>query len=232
MDELNYLGLIAKEDKTIAQQVSTAEHRVVVARRQTAHVKRRVADETNLIHGRLEQVAVIHDELLDQQGQLRERRRHKNRTRYSSRRRRSRRRSRSRTRSRPRARDRGAHPGLRAADASSGSTTTNDTAGEAPPQPTGTAATASAAGFIWPVSGPITSPFGMRWGTLPSGDRHRRPEGDADPCRRGGHGHLLRLGVGLRQPRRHRPSQRPRHRVRATSRASPSAAARTSRRAR
>jgi murein DD-endopeptidase MepM/ murein hydrolase activator NlpD len=24
-------------------------------------------------------------------------------------------------------------------------------------------------GFIWPVSGPITSPFGMRWGTLHPG---------------------------------------------------------------
>ena len=32
-----------------------------------------------------------------------------------------------------------------------------------------TAATPSAAGFIWPVSGPITSPFGMRWGTLHPG---------------------------------------------------------------
>jgi murein DD-endopeptidase MepM/ murein hydrolase activator NlpD len=27
----------------------------------------------------------------------------------------------------------------------------------------------SSSGFIWPVSGPITSPFGMRWGTLHPG---------------------------------------------------------------
>jgi murein DD-endopeptidase MepM/ murein hydrolase activator NlpD len=38
-----------------------------------------------------------------------------------------------------------------------------------PGTPGGTAASPSAAGLIWPVAGPITSPFGMRWGRLHPG---------------------------------------------------------------
>jgi murein DD-endopeptidase MepM/ murein hydrolase activator NlpD len=44
---------------------------------------------------------------------------------------------------------------------SGGSETTTDGSPPATPAPS--------TGFIWPVSGPITSPFGMRWGTLHPG---------------------------------------------------------------
>ena len=81
-----------------------------------------------------------------------------------------------------------------------------------------TSAPAGAPSFIWPVAGPITSPFGMRWGTLHPGIDIGVPTRHADP--RGGRrqGHLVRLGVGLRQPRRHRPRRRLRDRVRPPSR--------------
>ena len=38
--------------------------------------------------------------------------------------------------------------------------------------------------FIWPVNGPITSPFGMRWGRLHAGIDIAVPERHADPRRR------------------------------------------------
>jgi murein DD-endopeptidase MepM/ murein hydrolase activator NlpD len=48
---------------------------------------------------------------------------------------------------------------LQAGQAQAGSVAAGSSSGEAP----------SGSGFIWPVSGPITSPFGMRWGTLHPG---------------------------------------------------------------
>src|SRR5439155_18152375 len=44
---------------------------------------------------------------------------------------------------------------------------------EAPPPPSGSFGgvdtAPSSAGLIWPVSGPVTSPFGMRWGRMHTG---------------------------------------------------------------
>ena len=82
------------------------------------------------------------------------------------------------------------------------------------PHRSGTTATPSSAGLIWPVSGPITSPFGWRWGRMHQGIDIGVPYGHADPGGRRRHGHLLRLGVGLRQPDGDRPRRQPRHRVR------------------
>jgi murein DD-endopeptidase MepM/ murein hydrolase activator NlpD len=59
-----------------------------------------------------------------------------------------------------------------AARSSSADGTTGST-GTTPAPPT----TAPSGGFIWPVSGPITSPFGMRWGTLHPGIDIGVPEG-------------------------------------------------------
>src|SRR4029077_13392448 len=70
LDEVSYLGLITKQDEAIAQQVTSARHRVATQHRQTSKVRRRVADETNLINARLEQAAVIHNELLTSRANL------------------------------------------------------------------------------------------------------------------------------------------------------------------
>jgi murein DD-endopeptidase MepM/ murein hydrolase activator NlpD len=46
-----------------------------------------------------------------------------------------------------------------------------------PPAPTGPVQGESSSGFIWPVSGPVTSPFGMRWGRMHEGIDISVPEG-------------------------------------------------------
>ena len=70
------------------------------------------------------------------------------------------------------------------------------------------------AGFIWPVSAPITSPFGMRWGTLHPGLDLGAPYGTAIHAAGSRHRRLVRLDVRLREPRDDRPPQRPRDGVR------------------
>ena len=46
-----------------------------------------------------------------------------------------------------------------------------------PAAPTGPVQGESSSGFIWPVSGPVTSPFGMRWGRMHEGIDISVPEG-------------------------------------------------------
>jgi septal ring factor EnvC (AmiA/AmiB activator) len=64
LDELFYMRLISQQDEQVAQRVAAAKQRVAAQRRRTTQLRRRVSDETNLINARLEQAAVIHNELL------------------------------------------------------------------------------------------------------------------------------------------------------------------------
>ena len=75
---------------------------------------------------------------------------------------------------------------------------------------TGPTQTPSNAGLIWPVQGPVTSPFGWRWGRMHEGIDIGVGYGTPIHAAAGGHGHLLRLGGGLRQLRRDRPRRQPR----------------------
>jgi murein DD-endopeptidase MepM/ murein hydrolase activator NlpD len=49
--------------------------------------------------------------------------------------------------------------------------------GATPAAPAGPVQGESSSGFIWPVSGPVTSPFGMRWGRMHEGIDISVPEG-------------------------------------------------------
>jgi len=165
LDELDYLGLIANEDKSIAQAVADAEHRVALARTRTVQVRHRVAGEANLIHARLEQVAVIHNELLTSKARLAGARRHTSLALLLAQ---AQERSALQESNAIQTASAQLEARIRAAEAAPGdgatTTTSNAAGGDAPPEPTGTAATPSQAGLIWPVTGPITSPFGPRWG--------------------------------------------------------------------
>jgi murein DD-endopeptidase MepM/ murein hydrolase activator NlpD len=166
LDELNYLGLIANEDKAIAQAVADAEHRVALARVRTAQVKHRVANEANLINARLEQVAVIHNELLTSKARLASARHNKSLALLLAR---AQERSAVKESNAIQAASAQLEARIRAAEAAASRVSTTTTSGDGSTTtttstPPGTAADPSQAGLIWPVNGPITSPFGPRWG--------------------------------------------------------------------
>jgi len=158
LDEVHYLQLITHEQEAVAQQVATAKQHVARARLKTARVRRQVADQTNLIRARLEQVAVIHNELLTSTHRLSHARAGKSLALVLA-----------------RAQEQSAVEESDAIEAASSQIEAKIRAAEqaaAPPAPStatstdasGPAASPSAAGLIWPVTGPITSPFGPRWG--------------------------------------------------------------------
>ena len=155
IDEFTYLGLITKQQEAIVHQVAAAKQRVALAREKTLSVRRRVADQTNLIRARLEQVAVIHNELLTNTHTLSNDRAHQSLSLLLA-----------------RAQEQSAvkeSDAIQAASAAieakiQAAQRTDNTAPATSTEPSTPAATPSAAGLIWPVNGPITSPFGPRWG--------------------------------------------------------------------
>jgi murein DD-endopeptidase MepM/ murein hydrolase activator NlpD len=170
LDEINYLRLIARQSTAIAQQVANAKHHVALARAKTIQVRRRVANEANLINARLEQVAIIHNELLTSnrtvirtkagksvalmaaRAQEHAAIQESNATAAAS----------AEIEARIRAAEKAAAAKATAtppatSSAASPATSSSSTSPAAPPA-------ASTTGLIWPVNGPITSPFGPRWG--------------------------------------------------------------------
>jgi murein DD-endopeptidase MepM/ murein hydrolase activator NlpD len=155
LDQFDYLGAIAKQDKTVAAQVATAKLQVKVARKKTTTVRRGVKQETHVINARVQQAAILRGELLSSRTHLAGARANK---------------SRALVITRSQVQDEINESNALAS--ASAALAAKLRAGEA--QVSGAASGSSSAppsgsGFIWPVSAPITSPFGMRWGTLHPG---------------------------------------------------------------
>jgi murein DD-endopeptidase MepM/ murein hydrolase activator NlpD len=157
LSQLDYLGAVAKQDKKVALAVQTARRQVRVARLQTRKVRQGVAQETRVISARTQQQAILRGELLSNRNQLASARAGKSHDLVTT---------------KQQVQDEiNESQALAAASAqlaakiaqsehSSASGSSTDSSGAEP---------APSSGFIWPVSGPITSPFGMRWGTLHPG---------------------------------------------------------------
>jgi murein DD-endopeptidase MepM/ murein hydrolase activator NlpD len=157
LSQLDYLGAVAKQDKKVALAVQTARRQVRVARLQTRKVRQGVAQETRVISARTQQQAILRGELLSNRNQLASARAGKSHDLVTT---------------KQQVQDEiNESQALAAASAqlaakiaqsehSSASGSSTDSSGAEP---------APSSGFNWPVSGPITSPFGMRWGTLHPG---------------------------------------------------------------
>ncbi|HVS84236.1 MAG TPA: peptidoglycan DD-metalloendopeptidase family protein [Gaiellaceae bacterium] len=147
LTQVDYLGKIAQQDKHVAAQVAEAKKAAAAARRTTKRQKHRVFVETQVVNGRAQQVALLQSQLLSSKSRLSAARGSK---------------ADALAATRKRIQDQVSESqALQAASAALAAQLRGDSSATAVP--------GDAPQFIWPVSGPITSPFGMRWGTLHPG---------------------------------------------------------------
>jgi murein DD-endopeptidase MepM/ murein hydrolase activator NlpD len=159
LSQLDYLGAVAKQDKQVAFAVASAKRQVRVARLQTRKVRQGVAQETRVISARTQQQAILRGELLSSRNKLASARSGKSHALVTT---------------KQQVQDEinesqalaAASAQLSAKIAASEHQASSASAGSTDSAP---AEPAPSSGFAWPVSGPITSPFGMRWGTLHPG---------------------------------------------------------------
>jgi murein DD-endopeptidase MepM/ murein hydrolase activator NlpD len=150
LDQVQYLNAIGEQDRRIAAEVAQSKAQVKASRLKTKELRATVSGETRLIAVRAAQTRSIRNELVGARNGL----------------------SSSRTRklvslSQLTAADQAAASEIDALQAASNAIAAKIRAAQA--NNGGATATASSAGLIWPVEGPITSPFGWRWGRLHQG---------------------------------------------------------------
>jgi murein DD-endopeptidase MepM/ murein hydrolase activator NlpD len=145
LQHLHYLDAIAAQDKQITAEVANAKDELKVVRAKTKVTRAAVASATHVVAVRTAQQREVRDELLATKGRLAGARSHKRSALAST---------------KQQEQDWIAEANaLAAADARiRGQLASSQSTG-----------TPSASGFIWPVSGPVVSPFGMRWGRLHAG---------------------------------------------------------------
>src|SRR3954447_2492003 len=168
---LDYLGAIAKQDKKIAFAVRAAKKRVAFARLETKKIRRGVTQETRVISARTTQQAILRGELLSSRDRLSSARRGK---------------AQDLVVTKQQVQDEideskalasaSAQLAAKIAQSEAQAAGASSSGSSEPAAPAALSwwarsepAAPSSSGFIWPVSGPITSPFGMRWGTLHPG---------------------------------------------------------------
>jgi murein DD-endopeptidase MepM/ murein hydrolase activator NlpD len=147
LDQIHYLEAIARQDKRIAAAVADARDEVHVARERTKKIRTRVHSETQVVAVRTQQQRDAKNQLVASKGSLAGKRK-KQKGQLAS------------TREQERVLIAEANA-LAAEDAGiRGQLAAAQGAGDTTP---------SSQGLIWPVSGPVTSPFGYRWGRLHAG---------------------------------------------------------------
>jgi murein DD-endopeptidase MepM/ murein hydrolase activator NlpD len=158
LDQLDYLGSIAAQDRSIVKHVTGARDHMRVLRERTGKTKARVAAVTRVVKIRTEQQRALKNQLAARQkglaaarssrraslADVREDARH-----YAS------------EAAALQAQSANVAAQIRSAQATVSSSPTYSQAS--------TDSSPSASGFIWPVGGPVVSPFGWRWGRMHEG---------------------------------------------------------------
>jgi murein DD-endopeptidase MepM/ murein hydrolase activator NlpD len=148
LDQVAYLTDIGVQDRRIATEVADAKLQAAAARAKTKKLRVRVHGETGVIEARATQARDVRDELVGARNDLSGSRRQRltDLSQLSS-------------------QDRADAQEVDALQAASAALTERIRAAQGQSSST----TPSSAGLIWPVSGPVTSPFGWRWGRLHEG---------------------------------------------------------------
>ena len=157
VDRIDYFQLIADQDHRIADEVGAARISVAASRQRTKRLRESVRSQTRIVAYRVAQQAAVRDALVGARDSL------------------------------SKARASTSHDlavvqeseqewqqeaeSLRGESAAlAAQIQAAQAARSSSPSPSPTPSSqASSSGLIWPVSGPITSPFGMRWGSLHPG---------------------------------------------------------------
>jgi len=151
LDEVQYVNQIGAQDRRVAREVADAKARVWASRSKTNRLRLTVHGETAVIAARTAQTRAVRDELVGARNDL-----------SSTKQRKLVKLSHLTADERAEASEIDA---LQAASAALGDRIRSAQAGSS----SGPSATPSSAGLIWPVSGPVTSPFGWRWGRMHQG---------------------------------------------------------------
>jgi murein DD-endopeptidase MepM/ murein hydrolase activator NlpD len=152
LDQFDYFNAVAKQDKRIATEVGVAKEQVRAARNDTKKLKVHVSSETQVIEVRTQQVAVVRDRLLQNKNELAGAKSQKQK-------------SLSITQENEKDFVNEADALAKVSASLSARIQSVQRSSGAYEPPSGE----SSHGFIWPASGPVTSPFGMRWGRMHDG---------------------------------------------------------------
>ena len=154
LDGLDYVDEVGAQDRRIATSVGRVKAAAREARERTRRIRAIVAAETRAVAARTEQVRAVRDQLVANRSELVAARSSK---RISL--------------EKVKASEREEVSEAQALEQVSASLGAEIQAAQAASSysPPSSHSTPSASGFIWPVSGPVTSPFGMRWGRMHTG---------------------------------------------------------------
>ena len=150
LDQVQYMNEIGEQDRRIAAEVLASKERVRAARAKTSALRTTVLGETAVISARTAQTRDVRDQLAGAAGDLSASKQQK-----------------LADLSKLSAAEQAEANEIDALQAASNAIAERIRAAQA--QHTGPSATPSSAGLIWPVSGPITSPYGWRWGRMHQG---------------------------------------------------------------
>jgi murein DD-endopeptidase MepM/ murein hydrolase activator NlpD len=151
LDMVDYVNLIGNEDKRIAHEVKSAKQQMQSQRLQTRRVRRKVLGDERALAARAAQEQEARDALVGARDQLAQSKSEQ-----------------SANLADLSAKDRALADEIAQEQASSNQLAAAIRAAQARSSQ-GPTATPSSAGLIWPVNGPITSPFGPRWGSFHQG---------------------------------------------------------------
>jgi murein DD-endopeptidase MepM/ murein hydrolase activator NlpD len=152
VDKVQYLNEIGDQDRRIAHQVAVAKAEIKVQRAKTKKLRGTVQSETAVISARTAQTRFVRNELVGAKNDLSTKQQQKLQdiSKLTA--------------------DQQAEAGeIDALQAASNSIAERIRAAQANRQAGSPTSTPSSAGLIWPVNGPITSPFGWRWGRMHQG---------------------------------------------------------------
>ena len=152
IDQVQYLNDIGEQDRRIAQQVAEAKAAIKVQRAKTKKLRRSVHAETAVLSARTAQTRDVRDELVGAKNDLSTTKQQK-----------------LEDISHLSEAEQQAVSEIDALKQASADLTARIQAAQAKRQAGAPDSTPSSAGLIWPVNGPVTSPFGWRWGRMHEG---------------------------------------------------------------